>query len=166
MNKIIVNDAKMKLSKEEAKRSAATHAEEGFLCSESVLMALAECLGVSSNLIPRMATGFGAGIGRRGEICGALSGAIMGVGLRFGRNQHIVHPNGKRPYWYASQLIDLFVETFGDSKCNNLIGLDLSRTEDLKKYREYNVWNTKCRNFIEIATEIAYDVISSSTKEA
>jgi len=39
LNKIIVNDAIMKLSIEEAKRSATTHAEEGFLCSESVLMA-------------------------------------------------------------------------------------------------------------------------------
>jgi len=51
----------------------------------------------------------------------------------------------------------LFIETFGESKCNK--GLDLSRIEDLKKYIENNFWNTKCRNFIEIATEMAYDII-------
>jgi hypothetical protein len=66
------------LTKDEAVNLAASHAEAEFLCSEAVLMALAKCLGVESKLIPKIATGFGAGIGRQGEVCGALSGAVMG----------------------------------------------------------------------------------------
>ena len=65
------------LSKEETVRLAVSHAEKGFLCSESVLMALGECVGVFNEVIPRIAMVFGAGIGRRGEVCGALAGGAF-----------------------------------------------------------------------------------------
>jgi hypothetical protein len=80
------------LTKDETVNIAASHAEEEFLCSEAVLITLAECLGVESKLIPRIATGFGAGVGREGEVCGALSGAVMGLGLKFGREVSPVSP--------------------------------------------------------------------------
>ena len=60
------------ITKDETVDLAASKAEEGWLCSEAVLQALAEALNVSSELIPRIATGFAAGIGRSGEVCGAV----------------------------------------------------------------------------------------------
>ena len=74
------------MTKDEVATLAAAKAEEGWLCSESVLQALAAALNVSSELIPRIATGFAAGMGRSGETCGAISGAILGLGLRYGRD--------------------------------------------------------------------------------
>ena len=87
------------LSKEEAVRRAAGYAEEDFLCSEAVLMALSECLGVSSEIIPRIATG----VGRKGEVCGALLGGVMGRGLRFGRSTADEGEGERRPYWLRAQ---------------------------------------------------------------
>jgi C_GCAxxG_C_C family probable redox protein len=86
------------LSRSEIMAVAASHAEGDLLCSESVLLAISELLGVESELIPRIATGFGAGIGRRGEVCGALAGGVMGLGLVYGRSAPGAGEDGRRPY--------------------------------------------------------------------
>ena len=56
----------------------------GHLCSEAVLMTSAEFYGIKTDVIPKIATGFGAGIGRAGSVCGALTGAIMALSLKYG----------------------------------------------------------------------------------
>ncbi len=58
----------------------------GFFCAESVLLAIAESQGIQSDLIPRIATGFCSGVSRTSGMCGAVSGAIMGINLVAGRN--------------------------------------------------------------------------------
>jgi len=51
----------------------------GYNCAESVLLAVSEANGATrqraQSLIPRIATGFGGGIARNGDVCGALVGA-------------------------------------------------------------------------------------------
>lgn len=68
-----------------------------FLCSESVLFAVSDWLEVRNEFIPKIATGFGAGIGGRGTVCGALSGGVMALGLKFGRKDP-VREEGRRSY--------------------------------------------------------------------
>ena len=82
----IVEDGELILTREETARTAAGYAEQGFLYSEAVLKAIGDLLEFKSEAIPRIAMGFGAGIGRRGEVCGAASGGVMGLGLRRGRD--------------------------------------------------------------------------------
>ena len=149
------------LSKEEVVRLATGYAEEDFLCSEAVLMALSDCLGVSSEIIPRIATGFGAGIGRKGEVCGALSGGVMGLGLRFGRSTTEEGEGERRPYWFSTELAAQFREQLGHVRCEDLLGLDLSRVEDAETYHERGLWETTCRDIIEVATRLAYDMLKA-----
>jgi C_GCAxxG_C_C family probable redox protein len=153
------------LTKDETVNIAASHAEEEYLCSEAVLMALAECLGVESKLIPKVATGFGAGVGREGEVCGALSGAVMGLGLKFGREVSGFTVDGRRPYWYATELTKGFRGLHGDLRCRDLLGLDLTDPEDYRKYSERNMWRTRCRDLIASATELAYDLLENADSE-
>ena len=145
------------LSKEEAVRWAAGYAEEDFLCSEAVLMALSDCLGVSSEIIPRIATG----IGRKGEVCGALSGGVMGLGLRFGRSTAEEEDGERRPYWFSTKFAARFREQLGHVRCEDLLGLDLSRVEDVQTYHERGLWETTCRDIIKVATRLAYDLLKA-----
>ncbi len=145
------------LSKEDVVRLAAGYAEEDFLCSEAVLMALSECLGVSSEIIPRIATG----IGRKGEVCGALSGGVMGLGLRFGRSTAEEEDGERRPYWFSTELADRFREQLGHVRCEDLLGLDLSLAEDFRTYHERGLWETTCRDIIKVATRLAYDMLKA-----
>lgn len=65
----------------ETARKAVKLFDIGYNCAESVLLAVSGRFNKKSPIIPRVATGFGAGVGRSGQICGALSGAVMAVGL-------------------------------------------------------------------------------------
>ncbi len=58
--------------------------QEGFNCSQSVLAAWCSRFGLDEETALKMAAGLGGGIGRTGGICGALTGAILVLGLRYG----------------------------------------------------------------------------------
>ena len=60
------------MERQEIVELAKTYASKGFLCSESVLLAVSDWLEVRSEFIPKIATGFGVGIGGRGIVCEAL----------------------------------------------------------------------------------------------
>ena len=150
------------LSKKETMNYANAFAEEGFLCSEAVLQALSKTLGVENDIIPRIATGFGGGIGRHGEICGALSGAILGLGLQFGRDHPSETPEGTPPYEYSHTMVNLFVARFGHIRCKDILGVDISSEEGVNQYRQDKLWETKCRDIIKITAGLAYDVLEAN----
>ena len=157
----IVEDGELMLTREETARTAAGYAEQGFLCSEAVLMAIGDLLGFKSEAIPRIATGFGAGMGRRGEVCGAASGGVMGLGLRFGRDAVESDEEERRPYWYAAEFLDGFRARCGGVRCRDLLGLDLSRPEDVEEYHRRGCWETRCRELIKTAAELAHDLLET-----
>ena len=150
------------LSKKETVNRAVQYTEKGFLCSEAVLLALSEAQNITSEIIPRIATGFGAGISRHGEVCGALSGAVMGLGLRFGRSQISETPQDSSPYQFGQTMVNLFASRFGNIRCRDILDLDISSDEGRRKYRELNLWDSKCRELIRIATELAYDLLQAN----
>ena len=55
--------------------------ERGFNCAQSVLAPFAPDYGLSEETALRISTGFGSGMGRLCDVCGALTGAFMAVGL-------------------------------------------------------------------------------------
>ena len=136
---------------------AKSHAEEGFLCSESVLLAISDLLNVRSELVPKIATGFGAGIGGQGEVCGAVSGAILALGLKFGRND--AKKDGVKPYWFALDFLKRFKTEYGCVTCRELTGCDFNTEDGRRRYEEEKMWETKCRQLIATASGIAFDLI-------
>lgn len=146
------------MPKEKVVELAKSYAVRGFLCSESVLLAACDWLEIKCELIPRIATGFGAGIGGCGSLCGAISGGIMALGLRFGRND--VKRQKMKPYWFASDLLKRFEKEFGYLSCRELTKCDFTTEEGRRKYAEQNLWATKCRQYIESVTAMIFDIIS------
>ena len=150
------------LSKKETMQLSGDFAEQDFLCSEAVLMALAKHQNVKSDLIPRIATGFGAGIGRAGEVCGALAGAIMGLGIRFGRSKVEEEESDERPHAFAQTMVNLFITRYGHTRCCDLIGLNLAKEQDRQKYYAQELWKTKCRDFVQTTAGLAYDLLEAN----
>jgi C_GCAxxG_C_C family probable redox protein len=110
--------------------------DSGFNCAEAVLLALSQEFNQKSPLIPRIATGFGAGVGRSGQICGALSGAVMAIGLLKGCDKG-EEEREKRNAAFESvlEMIKAFEKEFGSSQCRMLTQCDLQIQEGQKKYR-------------------------------
>jgi len=131
--------------------------KSGYFCAESVLLAIAENQGIQSDLIPRIATGFCSGVSRTGGMCGAVSGAIMGINLAAGRNapdESIV-----LSYFLTQELINRFEKQYGSVNCRQLMGCDLATGAGQQYFVQNNLMNS-CLKYAEDATRIAVSLIS------
>ncbi len=141
----------------EARRSAEDSFSFGLFCAESVVLAIADAEGVESELPPRIATAFGSGMARTCGQCGALTGAIMGVGLALGRST--VRESVDPAYAATQRLIGEFERAFGARDCRALLGgCDLNTQEGQAMLAEQKL-GRRCVEFIGKAAEIAARVI-------
>lgn len=126
--------------------------ESGWCCSESVLQAIAESRGIASDLIPAVATGLCAGMAYTSGPCGALTGAILGVGLAVGRRD----PAGdkRRPYAIVQDLTVQFEARFGATDCAALTGVDLATPEGHAAYHAAGQ-RARCADYVAEATRLA-----------
>jgi C_GCAxxG_C_C family probable redox protein len=131
--------------------------KSGLFCAESVLLALAESLGIKSDLIPRIATGFCSGISRTAGMCGAVSGAIMGIDLVTGRNSPTESLEAN--YALIQKLISRFEKQYGSINCHQLLGCDLA-TEAGQRYFMENHLMESCLQYAEGATSMALSLIA------
>lgn len=141
-------------------RSAGDSFASGLYCAESVVLAVADELGIESELLPKVATGFCSGMGRMSGTCGALSGAIMGIGLALGRSEP---SQPVQPAYEATQrLISEFEQEFGGRDCHVLLGCDLSKPEGQAQFREHRL-GERCAKYTSKAAEIAARIITETT---
>jgi C_GCAxxG_C_C family probable redox protein len=109
------------MSREEMDTLAYQAHVDGFNCAESVLLSAVRVLGLGpQGLTPRIASCFGGGVGRtHSEICGALSGALMALGLAHGRDNP-TEPR-ERIYALAVELRQRFLDAHGSTQCRDLL---------------------------------------------
>ena len=136
-----------------AARAVATF-KEGFNCSQSLLATFADQFKLDAELAFKLANGFGGGMGRKQEVCGAVSGAIMVLGLKYGRKLN--EPKEKQELLYAKvqQLINGFNAAEGSINCRTLLdGCNLLSPEGQAMFKEKNLGIT-CQRCIATATTL------------
>ena len=131
---------------------AATRFLEGYNCAQSVLLTMFEHWNGENELIPKIATAFGGGIGRCGSVCGALTGGVMALGIKYGTNEHSLEKRLKA-YELAQKFYKRFEKQHGSVLCRELIRYDLSVPEELEKARKARIFEEKCVNFVRKAVE-------------
>lgn len=117
--------------------------------------------GDGDGCLLRVATCFGAGLGRRGEICGAVAGALIAVGARYGRREGEGDEAKERSYERAARVVESFRERFGTLLCRELIGVDLGEPDGREAYRRENIRYQYCVDYVTAAVRMAYETISS-----
>ena len=141
---------------------AVRHFDEGYNCAQSVLLVMSEYWNIKSDLIPRIATGFGGGIGRCGSVCGALAGGILSIGIKYGTDEPSPEKRQKC-YELALRLYRLFEQQHGSVLCRELIGYDLSDSEGLESAQKAKVFEEKCSGFIRTVVNILVDLEKRSS---
>ena len=134
--------------------------DSGLYCAESVLLAMNEAVPSHTDAIPRIATGLCSGMARTGGTCGAVSGAILGIGLVVGRDS----ANGSVEPAYAQvrSLIASFQERHGSIYCPELIECDLGTQEGQRVFeQEHRI--ERCRGYVKDAAGIAWHLASAAT---
>ncbi len=143
----------MSLSKMTAEK-AANYFDDGYCCAEAVFLAIAESLNIQSDLVPKLATGFCAGIGRTGSICGAVSGGILAINLKTGRNEPGISRDENCRL--IKHLLKTFSEEFGFNDCEQLIGCNIGEPECQERFKAENM-HDQCRDYVHGATRIVME---------
>lgn len=94
----------------------------GANCAQSVLGAFAETVGLDETTALRLASGFGGGIGRQREVCGAVSGICMAAGLLYGYEDPRDADGKADTYQMIRELCAEFKALHGSIYCRDLLG--------------------------------------------
>jgi C_GCAxxG_C_C family probable redox protein len=135
-------------------RTAIENFQSGFNCAQSVLSAFAPALGLGTKEALKITSGFGAGICYKGEVCGAVSGAYMALGLKYGRWKTEDAEAKELTYSLMREFDRQFIARNGSLYCNQLLEGDMSTQEGLKKINEKRKFKTHCPRFVKDGAEI------------
>lgn len=121
-----------------------------------MLLALAEQQGIRSDVIPSIATGFCGGLSRTANLCGAVSGAVMGISLALGRST----PSQSRDAAFAAvqSFLAQFEQRFSSLTCLGLTGCHLGTPEGRERFHAEGR-STDCRSYVSQAARMAGELI-------
>ena len=139
--------------------SAVNYFQEDYLCSQSILMAFAPHMGIELHQAARIAAPFGEGMSRKGWTCGAVSGALMVIGLRFGHEEGIDLETKERMYEKSQAFIAQFEQRNNSVVCRDLLGHDLDQPGALEVIRDEGLFELRCPHFVQDAAEILIDIL-------
>ncbi len=128
--------------------------KDGFNCAQSVLAVFAHDLKLPERTALMIASPFGAGMGRTQNVCGAVSGAIMVIGLRYGKGARDEDERREDAYARTARFLDLFKTAHGSINCRELIGVDLSTPESRARAHESGLFERLCAAYVRGAVEI------------
>lgn len=141
------------------KEEASKIFESGFNCSQAVLSVFCDELNYNRDLALKIATGFGGGI-RKGEVCGAVSGAIMVLGLKYGHSIEGDLETKSKANSLTKEFINRFEEKNGSIICKKLLGYDLSNPQEYDILVEKEMFKNRCPLFIKEAIDILEAMLS------
>lgn len=130
-----------------------------FNCSQGVFTAFATEMGINEKLALKLATNFGGGE-RKGELCGAVAGALMVLGLRCGHNDSKDIEGKSKAYAVSTEFMDRFIKKNGTVVCRELLGYDLTKVDDKLIIEEQKLFKTFCPKMVASAAEIVDEMIA------
>lgn len=137
--------------------------QTGYNCAQSIVGAFEDLLGKKTNTMIDISAGFGGGMGRLQQTCGAVSGAFMVMSSLYNHSE-------KSSKEQLTHDIQHFARTFnqihGNLNCKNLIEYNLNDPEEHEKAKKNHVFEKKCTRFIETSVELVEDILKTSKEYA
>jgi C_GCAxxG_C_C family probable redox protein len=107
----------------------------------------------------KLSCGFGGGMGRMAETCGAVTGAFLLIGLKYGKYKAEDAFSKEKTYELVGEFSDRFKELHGSIKCKELLGCDISTPEGNATAAEKDLHNTLCRGFVADSVELIGEML-------
>lgn len=134
--------------------------EGGYNCSQAVVLAFADLLGVDEKALARLTSSFGGGMGRLREVCGAVSGMFMVAGLLYGYDGAETGTKKAEHYARIQHLAERFSQDTGSIVCRELLGLDRKKDSPTPDKRTEEYYKKRpCRELVGLAAEILEEMI-------
>ena len=140
------------------KEKALQYFGEKFHCSQSVLAAFADECGITEEQALKLGACFGGGM-RKGEVCGACTGALMVLGLLYGQYDSKDLDSRMTANKVNDEMMERFSKKCGSYICNDLLKCDISTPEGVQYALDNKLFVEFCPLMVENAVEILEDII-------
>jgi C_GCAxxG_C_C family probable redox protein len=128
---------------------------ERFNCAQSVFAACGPGEGLSDQMCLTLAGPFGGGMGRMGETCGAVTGALLVLGIRHGQEMATDPAQARGPlYQRVAALANAFRERNGGLTCRELTGCDLRTPEGQQQFKTRDLHHALCQKLVASAVTL------------
>ena len=142
------------------KQKAVDYFSQKLHCSQSVLAAFAEECGITEEQALQLGSCFGTGM-RKGEVCGAVTGALMVLGLLYGQKKAGDAEGRQTSNKVNDLMMDRFKEKCGSYICNDLLGCDVTTSEGIQYCRDNKLFTDFCPKMVAAAVEVVEEIIKS-----
>jgi C_GCAxxG_C_C family probable redox protein len=132
----------------------------GFNCSQSVLLSHCEKMGLERETALKLACGFGGGMAHTGEVCGAVTGALMLIGLQYGKCKAEDNAAKDKTYELINEFSRQFKLKNGSVNCTDLVNYDLSKSDELAKARDSGVFKSVCPRLVKESVELVERILN------
>ncbi len=129
-----------------------------FNCAQSVFASFSEELGLDEKQALKIGGCFGSGM-RKGEVCGACTGALMVLGLKYGQSEIGDSESKIKSDDMCVKFLEEFAGRNGSYICNELLNCDIRTKEGVEYAVENNLFTEFCPKMVESATLIVEELI-------
>jgi C_GCAxxG_C_C family probable redox protein len=126
------------------KEQALLDLKNGFCCAQAVAAAFSADFGINRETSAKMASPFGAGMSRTGSVCGAVTGALLAIGMMHGGSKPSDTEAKKKGYAVGKNFLKKFEEKFGSTICPKLIGVDITTDAGMEAARAKGIFDNVC----------------------
>jgi C_GCAxxG_C_C family probable redox protein len=131
----------------------------GFSCSQAVLSTYAEELGLDKHLALKVSGAFGGGMAGMADTCGAVTGAFMVIGLKYGKTKPEDEEARKKTYALVGEFIARFKAAHSSIVCREMLGCDISTPEGKQTFQANQLKDTRCKKYVEDAAKILEEIL-------
>ncbi|WP_407422447.1 C-GCAxxG-C-C family protein [Methanobrevibacter sp.] len=125
--------------------------EGGYRCSQAVFAAFSPDFELSKEQALKIGACFGSGM-RKGEVCGACTGALMVLGLKYGESK-------AKSDEVCDEFLDEFKKDNGSYICRELLGCDISTQKGVEYAKDNNLFRDLCPKMVESAAKITKEIL-------
>jgi C_GCAxxG_C_C family probable redox protein len=137
---------------------AVEHFQSGLNCAQAVFVSFVDDT-MDEDLACHLSAGFGGGMGRTANVCGAVTGAILALGL-LGRDSDSKELRCRlRAYLRVQEFCREFEEKHGTLTCRGLLGYDISTPEGCDQIEHEGLIHSRCPAFVSDAVKIVEDIL-------
>jgi len=128
--------------------------KQGYNCCQAVLVAYAERHGLERNMALKLGSGFGSGVSQLGEMCGAVTGAVLVLGLKHGCGCAEDEAAKRKTEELVRKFVGRFKQRHGSMVCRQLLGCDPNKPEEFEWAVRQGLFATRCPKLVRHAVEI------------